>query len=307
MNPQAQDSNAGQVRRIQALSRPLDPLPALAQPSLKRLPEIRAILFDIYGTLLVSSSGDIGAARKANREDALREALAAAGFSGADRAAGETGVRLLDQNIAEAHAARRREGIEHPEVEIREIWRSVIEGILETKAVQGPIGEESVCALAVEYECRVNPVWPMPHLKETVDALHGSGRKLGVVSNAQFYTPLTLSAFPETGWGDGRFDPGLCVWSYKLREAKPSERLVQTALRRLEESEGIKPSEVLCVGNDMLNDISPAARLGCRTALFAGDRRSFRLREGDPRVAGINPDLVVTDLLQLVQALVRVA
>ena len=90
----------------------------------------------------------------------------------------------------------------------------------------------------------------------------------------------------------------------KLREAKPSERLVQTALGRLEEREGIKPSEVLYVGNDMLNDILPADRAGCRTALSAGDGRSFRLREGEPRVAGINPDLVVTDLLQLVKALV---
>ena len=304
MNTHAQDLNARLVRRIQALSRPLDPLPISVPPSLKLLPGIRAILFDIYGTMLVSSSGDIGAARNANREDALLDALTAAGFSGVDRESGKLGVRLLDQNIAEAHDARRREGIKHPEVEIREIWRSVIEGLLEAKAVQGPVDEESVCTLAVEYECRVNPVWPMPHLKETVNALHGSGRKLGVVSNAQFYTPLTLGAFPETGWGGGLFDPGLCAWSYKLREAKPSERLVQTALGRLEEREGIKPSEVLYVGNDMLNDILPADRAGCRTALSAGDGRSFRLREGEPRVAGINPDLVVTDLLQLVKALV---
>ena len=304
MDTQAQDLNARLVRRIKALSRPLDPLPIAVPPSLKLLPGIRAILFDIYGTMLVSSSGDIGAAQKSNREDALRDALAAAGFSGVGSDAGELGVRLLDRNIADAHGAWRLKGIAYPEVEIRDVWRSVIEGLLDAKAIDGSIDEGSVCALAVEYECRVNPVWPMPHLKESVDALHGSGRKLGVVSNAQFYTPLTLGAFPETGWGGGLFDPGLCAWSYKLREAKPSERLVQTALRRLEESEGIKPSEVLYVGNDMLNDILPADRAGCRTALFAGDGRSFRLREGEPRVAGINRDLVVTDLLQLVKALV---
>ena len=96
MDTQSQDLNAKLVRRIQALSRPLDPLPIAVPPSLKLLPGIRAILFDIYGTMLVSSSGDIGAAQKANREDALRDALAAAGFLGVDLETGKLGVRLLD-------------------------------------------------------------------------------------------------------------------------------------------------------------------------------------------------------------------
>ena len=126
----------------------------------------------------------------------------------------------------------------------------------------------------------------MPRLEETVNALHGSGRELGVVSNAQFYTPLVLSAFPQTGWNLGLFDEEICAWSYKVREAKPSERLVKCALEKLEERKGIAPAEVLCVGNDMLNDVLPASRLGCRTALFAGDGRSFRPREDDPRVLG---------------------
>jgi len=49
----------------------------------------------------------------------------------------------------------------------------------------------------------------------------------------------------------------------------------------------------------MRNDMGPAARLGFRTALFAGDARSLRRREGDPWCAGIVPDLVVTDLVDL--------
>jgi putative hydrolase of the HAD superfamily len=55
------------------------------------------------------------------------------------------------------------------------------------------------------------------------------------------------------------------------------------------------------VGNDMLKDIWPAARLGCKTALFAGDRRSLRLREDDERCRELEPDLVVDDLSQLAQ------
>ena len=57
------------------------------------------------------------------------------------------------------------------------------------------------------------------------------------------------------------------------------------------------------VGNDMLNDIASAAKVGLRTALFAGDARSLRWRKGDERVEGVVPDLVLTDLLQLVDCL----
>ena len=63
------------------------------------------------------------------------------------------------------------------------------------------------------------------------------------------------------------------------------------------------PAEVLAVGNDMLNDVLPARETGFRTALFAGDARSLRLREGDPRLDVFSPDLVLTDLDQLPECL----
>jgi putative hydrolase of the HAD superfamily len=62
---------------------------------------------------------------------------------------------------------------------------------------------------------------------------------------------------------------------------------------------GVEPSAVLYVGNDMLKDIHPARSVGFRTALFAGDRRSLRLRQEDSRCRKLSPDLIVTDLGQL--------
>jgi putative hydrolase of the HAD superfamily len=54
------------------------------------------------------------------------------------------------------------------------------------------------------------------------------------------------------------------------------------------------------VGNDMLNDIYPAKKLGFQTALFAGDARSLRLRTDDPRCRNLSADLILTDLEQLI-------
>jgi putative hydrolase of the HAD superfamily len=63
----------------------------------------------------------------------------------------------------------------------------------------------------------------------------------------------------------------------------------------------IAPAKVVYVGNDMLNDIMPAKHAGFQTALFAGDKRSLRLRQDDSRCNGIIPDLVFTHLMELAE------
>jgi putative hydrolase of the HAD superfamily len=66
-------------------------------------------------------------------------------------------------------------------------------------------------------------------------------------------------------------------------------------------SRGVAPHEVLYVGNDVRNDVLPAATVGFRTVLFAGDNRSLRWRADDPLVLGVEPDAVITDLMQIPQ------
>ncbi|WP_089945685.1 hypothetical protein [Candidatus Entotheonella palauensis] len=39
---------------------PLQPLPAALSPRTRAFPDCKAMMFDIYGTLLISASGDIG-------------------------------------------------------------------------------------------------------------------------------------------------------------------------------------------------------------------------------------------------------
>jgi putative hydrolase of the HAD superfamily len=50
-----------------------------------------------------------------------------------------------------------------------------------------------------------------------------------------------------------------------------------------------------------LNDVFAASQVGFRTALFAGDARSLRRRDQDPRCAGATPDVILTELTQLLQ------
>jgi putative hydrolase of the HAD superfamily len=138
----------------------------------------------------------------------------------------------------------------------------------------------------------------MPFARELTESLRARGVTLGLVSNAQFYTPLLFEAF----WGlsDARlgFARGLRLYSYRLGRAKPSQVLFDLARKRLARR-GIPAGRTLFVGNDVLNDILPASRAGFRTCLFAGDRRSLRLRGDDPRCAGVSPSAVVRGLQDL--------
>ena len=283
---------------MRELLRPLSPQPTGVAACLTRLGGIRAVLFDVYGTLLVSASGDIGTAPAMDNQGALAAALEEIGIGGAGAAA-ERGMELLFDLIAAAHAELRGRGVAHPEVDIREIWAGVLRRLADEGLTEG-VPEREVCLrLAVEYECRVNPVWPAPGAAETLAWLRQEGMELGSVSNAQFFTPLLFEALLGRGVGELGFGEDVCCWSYEVLEAKPSGSLFEGVLGRLREERGIAAEAVLFVGNDMLNDIAPAAACGCRTALFAGDARSLRLREEEFGDAVLAPDVVVTELRQL--------
>lgn len=284
------------VNRIRTLSTPLSPITTDATPRLSGLPGIRAVLFDVYGTLLISGSGEVGTAAASDRAHAAEAALAEAGME-TDGGAfdGDAVVATFRARIEAAHAARRADGVTFPEIEVREVWQHTLEAIGATKAARDVALVEH---LAVAYECRVNPTWPMPGAIDIPATLRARGLRLGIVSNSQFYTPLLFEAFFDASPQVLGFEPEFSCWSYAIREGKPSTSLYETALSGLRQT-GIEPTETLYVGNDMLNDVWAAGQAGCRTALFAGDRRSLRLRENDARCATLQPDAVVTELTQL--------
>lgn len=285
------------LQRIQSLSHPMETRPTRLPARLAKLEGIETVLFDIYGTLMASGSGDIGIAYAARSSDAMAEAFAAAGLTGKLAEAGALGPELLNQEIHTAHECARREGMDFPEVEIREIWQQVTEHLRAMELVDAPATAAQLEQLAIEYDCRVNPVWPMPGAREILRALWSRGLRLGIISNAQFYTPLAIEALLGQSVEELGFEPGLCVWSYRERRAKPSKILFESL------AEKVDLRRAAYVGNDMLNDMWPASRCGCRTVLFAGDERSLRLREEDERCANLVPDAVVTHLGQLEELL----
>ncbi|WP_296900159.1 HAD family hydrolase, partial [Thiohalocapsa sp.] len=287
------DAESHLVERVRALTKPLTPQPTAAVPRLEPLPGIRAVVFDVYGTLVISGSGDIGLTATSAAEGAFAEAWTAAGLSAAALPAAFDGPAMLKAEIQQEHVASRARGVDHPEVDIVAVWQALL------AKLGAPMDPDQARELALEYELRTNPVWPMPGLDDTVETLARRGMVLGIVSNAQFYTPLMLHAFLGRPLNSAGVDPRCCAFSYRQGVAKPSTAIYALALSGLAQHHHISPTEVLYIGNDVRNDIQPAQTLGCRTALFAGDARSLRLREDDAQLRKVKPDRVLTELSQI--------
>ena len=273
--------------QINQYLRPLAPLPTSLSAGGDLRQRIECILFDIYGTLFISGSGDINLGQQnAPPYEQIQQLLTQYAISQSPQAI----LEKLYASIETRQGVLRSRGVDHPEVIIEQIWRQVLK-----------IDDPSIIKqFAVEFELIANPVGPMPNLASMLSACRQKDLLMGIISNAQFYTPFLFKWFLNSEIEDLGFDPGLLFYSYQYEVAKPSPALFKMAAEKLR-LKGIQPSAVLFVGNDMLNDIYPANAVGFQTALFAGDRRSLRLRTDDSLCADLRPELVLRDLGQLSQ------
>lgn len=273
----------------------LRPIETDVSPKLDPLPGIKAVIFDIYGTLIVSGSGDVGSVDQNDRGKDIAVALQASGIDVGQRRVPT--IEDLHDSIGKRNEARKSDACPKPEVDIVDVWRETLEncGISE-------VGVEQANRLAAEYESRANPTWPMPGASDLLAELSRKGKKLGIVSNAQGFTLPLIEELNGHFGVDSVFDMNLCVFSYRYRQAKPGARLFDVlcqGLRRV----GIAPKDAIYVGNDRLNDVWAATQAGLRTAWFAGDRRSLRAREDDRRVSELDHDIILTELSQLIDCL----
>ena len=124
-----------------------------------------------------------------------------------------------------------------------------------------------------------------PEVRQTLEALKGR-YKMAAVSDAQ-----SAWAMPEIrAMGlEGYFDP--IVVSGDLGFRKPDQRIFELALKGM----GLKPAEVLFVGNDMYRDVFGAAQMGMKTVYFATN-------QGRKKSAGVEPDYILCRFGQLLEA-----
>lgn len=242
-------------------------------------------MFDVYGTLFISGSGDIGMAQDHGGRRDLLEALLRRYRVNMSPEQMQVGFSTM---VGILHQEMKNEGVDVPEVAYDKIWASLLPGL----------DPEAIHEFTVAYELIANPVYPMPNLDELLSGCRERKLTMGIISNAQFFTPLLFLWFLGGAPESIGFDPGLLFYSYRYGVAKPSPVLFEAAASALE-ARGVGAAEVLYIGNDMLNDMYAGQQAGFQTALFAGDARSLRLRKDRKTCETTSPDLVLTDLLQV--------
>lgn len=288
--------------RFKELSKPLDCIPTGERPKLKTLSGIKTILFDFYGTLFISGVGDIGIDDGTSNSGLLLESLDAADIEVKDPEAGTRGFYIYNKVVTGQIQSIKASGIIYPEPDIRKVWRNVLDQMHAEGLISTDTQKEHHERMAVEFEARMNPVWPMPDLHETLSAIKEKGFVIGIISNSQFYTPIAFEALAGKSLEELNFDPDLLHWSFEESMKKPGlvfyERFLKKAQKKYRDH---RPENYLYVGNDMLKDVYPAQKTGMKTALFAGDKRSLKWRKDDNRTKNLEPDLVVTELKQILE------
>jgi FMN phosphatase YigB (HAD superfamily) len=207
---------------------------------------IRAVIFDIYGTLMEFGPPP------ADAEDQWRVCWAEffPGASAPDLC--ELSARC-GQLIRKSHAESAAQGVECPEVNWQEILCGVLPELsgLDVAARDTVIFRHQQCLRSLRGAAEALP-W--------IRGLKREGILLGIASNAQAYTLTELAAVLPALRMDA-FHPDLCLWSYRCGFSKPNPRIFSTLTERLAVM-GVHPTEILMVGDRLDNDVTPALRAG---------------------------------------------
>jgi len=293
---------------------------AYKTPGTADLSSIGAVLWDIYGTLCGMDLGDLDKTLE-HDEHLLRAAQATiAEFSleeslmrmEPDQPSENTLRDLYLQMIDDSHLRSLAEGTKYPEVLIEQIWLQILLECTE-HGLQLPQNEPP---LHTAYRCTCFFDWSLqhiylyPHAGEALETLKKAGIIQGIISNAQFYTPLHLRRLLRGDRGrdnlelEDYFSEPAVLFSYEMGFSKPNPGAFRRALAFLHQ-QGIAPEQVLFIGNDMLKDIWAAAQCGMKTMLFAGDSRQTVLRDDEPLCRDLQPDAVVTDMNQIAELILE--
>jgi len=213
--------------------------------------KVRAVIFDVYGTLLQVGPPPPDADARWQRlwRDLLgaEPRLSRLQFSAAS-----------SQVIARHHQAAQARGIPWPEVH----WPSIVAEVMPELAQLSRHDQEQFLFRQIQtgHSTRM-----AAETAATLRWLKDRASLLGIASNAQAYTLRELEqALATHALGMDLFESQLCFWSFEHGFSKPDPHVFQILAARLA-ALGISPREILMVGDRLDNDIEPAKVHGWRT------------------------------------------
>lgn len=212
---------------------------------------IRAVILDIYGTLLDIEPPNCDVQTKWSefwRSHARGSPRLTPGGFEAE----------CDRVIASQHALAQARGIAYPEV----YWPDVV-GVVLPELVQLP--EADLSELRFFYPPMSHKTHLMEGAAEALAFLWRRGVMLGLASNCQPFSLRDLdSALASAGLSLESFDARLRFLSFEHGFSKPNPHAFQILSARLALL-GFRPFETMMVGDSLEADIQPARAMGWKT------------------------------------------
>ena len=284
-----------------------------ARPHLQRLPGLRAVTWNVYGTLLAIAEGELCfehpnkfimdlALDKTIQEFKMWQAMT--------RKPGQPAEymhtiyrRVLDEFRLQPSAAER-----YPEIPADKVWEAIVKKLLQNEysfnaSFFGSLDDYSR-KIAYFFHRSLQGTACYPGAAAALEYVADQLGHQGLIADGQCFTCVQLQrGLREQGCTRSLAElipESLRVLSWEVRAKKPSERLFRLGLARLAER-GIKPSQVLHVGSHLRHDVAPARGLGMKTALFAGDKASLHAHSDQLKDPHLRPDVLITELNQIVE------
>ena len=288
------------------------PDPAKATPYLKPLTDIKAIAWNVYGTLLRITDGDLlfQHPQAIRMEVALDKTIHEFNmWNSMTRKPGKPWEYMQQKYLhaleEQQMASSGRKG-DLVEVNSAKLWLKLL-GMLDKKDYQYDVSlygdlEELAEKVAYFFHCSLQGVEAAPNARATLLALLSSGFRQALFADAQPFTIAQLVlALREQGpvpSADSLFNSALHTFSYIEGMRKPARTLFLRAMDRFNKL-GLEPAQVLYVSTRVHDDLAHAKSLGMRTALYAAEKLSLQAAPEDMKDPAIKPDRLLTDLAQV--------
>lgn len=286
--------------------------PIGATPYLKPLPGIRVVLWDVYGTLLRITDGELlfvhpqAIFMEVALDKTIQEFNMWQSMSRKPGAPWEYMLQLYTRAYDDLRLMGTGRKGDLPEVDAARLWRKVLDKLDKNDYAYNAsqLGDLDQLSEKVAYffQSALQGVEAAPQAGQTVERLQTEGIRQALLSNGQCFTRTqVLRAFQAQGTLRGQtdwFDSDLQTLSALEGVRKPSRTIYTAAIQRLR-GLGIAPEQALLVSSRLREDLVVAKSLGFRTALYAREKLGLSATAADLKDPEAKPDRLLTDLSQV--------
>ena len=284
-----------------------DPVNAAAY--VKPLSGIKAVAWDVYGTLLRITDGELlfQHPQQMRMEVALDKTVQEFkmwnSMSRKPGAPWEYMLQLYTRAYDDLRMAGSGRKGDLTEVDAAKLWRKVLEKLEKNEyeydaSFYGDL-DDLGAKIAFYFHSSLQGVEAAADALPALTAVKNAGLPQGIIADGQCFTLVQLLRGLESqGTLPPLFDPELVTLSYQEGVRKPSKSLYLTALERFRKYD-IGPENVLYVSARLREDLAVAKTVGLRTALYAGDKVSLRAAGTDLKDPAVKPDRLMTELVQI--------